>query len=89
MPHFGYRLHFIFMYVSVIVFGSFHGEVKPVPSGRVSTAEALGTISACDELSKLTSKCPDQNKAWLLSTDELVKSLRFVSFMAFGETLVL
>lgn len=45
------------------VFGSFRGEVKLVLSGRVSTGEALGTISACEELSKLTSERPDKNKA--------------------------
>lgn len=44
------------------VLGSFRDEVKLALGGRVSTDEALGTISACAELSKLTSKRPDKNK---------------------------
>lgn len=51
--------------------GSFHDQVKLVLSGRVSTAGALGTINAYVELSKLTIKRPDKNKAgvkWLITT---------------------
>lgn len=46
-----------------VVLGSFRDEVKLVLGSRVSADEALRTISACVELSKLTSKRLDKNKA--------------------------